>query len=434
MCYAIPGKIKKIENKMVVVDYFGQEKKAYNELDDLEVGDYIYAQGGYVIEKIAPREAESTLSVWKEAFFELQEVDLKLARLDSDAGDGSRFARIIDHALAGNTLSGEQLLYLFSRTERKKLDLLYKAANFLRQKHLDNSCCVHGIIEISNICEKSCRYCGISGANKKIERYRMTPDEVVAAAVDASLNYGFKALVLQSGESQAYTIDELCYMVRTIKQKAPMLICVSFGEVGLDGLEKLYQAGARALLLRFETSNPELYAQIHPGQSLDTRLAHLKKAYELGYLVMTGGLIGLPGQRDEDIINDIILTKELKAEMASFGPCLPHPDTPLGSLLPPDRDKVLKTLALMRLYDSVNARILVTTAFETLDKDARKDGLLAGANSVMLNVTPLKYRQHYSLYPDRAHARDEIAAQIEETLAILRSLGRAPTDLGIAHG
>jgi len=433
MCYAIPGKVKRFEGKLAVIDYFGEERKAHNELDNLLVGDYVYAQGGYVITKVSAAEAESTLAAWKETFFELQEVDVELSRLDLGSHGQSRLVKSIDRIMAGHIPDQEEMLDIFSQTDSEKLELIYKAANFLRQKHLSNSCCVHGIIEISNLCDKSCNYCGISILNEKVKRYRMAPDEVVATAIDAAEKYGFKSLVLQSGESSAYTIDELCYMVRTIKEKAPMLVCVSFGEVGLDGLEKLYKAGARAILMRFETSNPILYAKLHPGQNLDLRLAHLKKAYELGYLVMTGGLIGLPGQSDEDIINDIILTKELKAEMASFGPCLAHPDTPLANIKPLDKNKVLKTLALMRFYDRDNAKILVTTAFETLDKDARKDGLLAGANSVMLNVTPIEYRGHYSIYPNRAHAKDEIADQISETLNILHALGRAPTDLGIAE-
>jgi biotin synthase len=67
-----------------------------------------------------------------------------------------------------------------------------------------------------------------------------------------------------------------------------------------------------------------------------------------------------------------------------------------------------------------------------MDKNARTLGLMAGANSVMLNVTPIKYRKLYNIYPDRAHVEESIEAQIEETIDLLKSLGRAPTDLGIS--
>ncbi|MBN3041008.1 MAG: [FeFe] hydrogenase H-cluster radical SAM maturase HydE [Candidatus Omnitrophica bacterium] len=434
MCYAIPGRVKEIEGRKVTVDYFGQERNALNEIYGLRAGDYIYAQGGYVINKIPEKEAQEILSVWKETFFELQEVDLKLSKLDLEAKKfDSRFSRILDRAMEGTAPSASEALYLFNSANREQDQYLYKAANFLRQKYLKNSCCVHGILEISNHCSLNCRYCGISKLNRNIDRYRMSIQEVVEAAGLSIEKYGFKALVLQSGEDPGYGIEDLCYMIRTIKDKYPALIFISFGEVGLEGLEKLYEAGARGLLMRFETSNQQIYENLHPGQQLSTRLLHLKKAYELGYLILTGGLIGLPGQTREDIINDLFLTKELKAEMYSFGPFLPVPGTPLGAKEPIDKDLMLKVLSIARLIDPTEAKILITTAFETLSKDARRQGLMAGANSVMLNVTPLKYRQQYAIYPDRAYQDELIQVQIEDTLSLLRSLGRAPTDLGVVH-
>ena len=91
----------------------------------------------------------------------------------------------------------------------------------------------------------------------------------------------------------------------------------------------------------------------------------------------------------------------------------------------------MKVLAVSRLVDPKNAKIVVTTGFETLDPEARRKGLLAGANSVMLNVTPVKFRQLYNIYPNRAHKDETIEEQIKATLDLLYSLGSAPTDLGV---
>lgn len=434
MCYAIPGKVKEIDERIVTVDYFGEEKKAINELRGLCVGDYIYAQGGYVIEKISPTEAQSILSVWKETFFELQEVDLRLSKIDLEKeGIDRQLSVILDKALENAILSKKDLTYLFAVENKSGLELIYKTANFLRQKHLKNSCCVHGIIEISNCCSQACSYCGIATNNITLKRYRMQPQEIIASAVLAVEKYGFRALVLQSGEDAGYAIDELVRVVEKIKQRVGAFICVSFGEVGVDNLSKLYRAGARGLLMRFETSNSELYQRIHPGSRLDSRLLHLEKAAGMGYLIMTGGLIGLPGQEREDVINDIFLAKALGAEMFSFGPFLPHPQTPLANCPSSSQEDVLKVLALARFVNPKSAKILVTSAFETLSPDARTRGLLAGANSVMLNITPLQYREKYSIYPNRVYAHEPISKQVESTVGLLRSLGRAPTDLGVAE-
>ena len=352
MCYAIPGKVKALKGKTVVVDYFGQEKQALNEFYDLKVGDYISAQGGFVIKKVPPREAEETLSAWGQLFFELQDLDLRLSRLDFDrAGIDKKLAFILDQALEGVALKQEDLLYLLNLNQPRPQELLFKTANFLRQKYHQNSCCVHGVIEISNFCRCTCVYCGISTHNKPLKRYRMSPEEIVDTACRAVADYGFQALVLQSGEDPFYSPEDLADIIKTIKERQPVLICISFGEIGLKGLEKLYAAGARGLLMRFETANPVIFQKLHPGRSLDRRLAHIRKAGELGYIIMTGGLIGLPGQTKQDMIKDVYLAKNLGAEMYSFGPFLPHPQTPLGEHQPPREEDILKVLSLTRLVD-----------------------------------------------------------------------------------
>jgi len=431
MCYAIPGKVKAIEGTTVVVDYFGDTKKAKNELHDLHVGDFICAQGGYVIRKVSAQEAHDIITAWRELFFELQDIDVRLSRLDSRPDIGQKLKVVLDKALEGISLQREELVYLFGLAKTDELDFLFKAANFLRQKYHKNSCCIHGIIEISNYCRCQCSYCGIFAGNKRLGRYRMSPEEIVTVACQAVRTYGFQALVLQGGEDYYYSPEILAKVVRKIKEEVAVLICISFGEIGIKGLHRLYDAGARGLLLRFETSNHQLYARLHPGRNLDTRLEHIKKAAEKGYLIMTGGLIGLPGQTADDIVNDIYLAKALGAEMYSFGPFLPHADTPLSDCAPASVEQVLKTLALIRLIDPEQAKVLVSSAFETLHLQARRQGLMAGANSLMLNVTPLGYRRKYEIYPNRACVDDSVTQQIADTIALLQSLGRAPTDLGI---
>ena len=183
--------------------------------------------------------------------------------------------------------------------------------------------------------------------------------------------------------------------------------------------------------MRFETSNPVLYQKVHPDMDFGSRIEHLRKAYTMGYLILTGGLIGLSGQSKEDILNDIYLAKELHAEMYSFGPFIPHPHTLLANQKPAQVEEVIKVLALARFIGDPNAKILVTTALETLSRDAAKNSLLAGANSLMLNLTPLALRPLYSIYPNRAHQSEDVAVQIESAVSLLRSLGRAPTDLEV---
>lgn len=430
MCYSIPGRVEAIRDKAVTVDYFGEKKKALNEFFKIEAGDYVYAQGGFIIAKVPPGQAHEVLEAWRDVFFRLQEIDEDASRFEyAKEIRKSRAVAIFDKVTKGKEPSDADLEYLLGIKDEEELERFLKAANFLRQKYHGNACCVHGIIEISNDCKRNCHYCGISCLNRGLKRYRMTREEVLSAVAEAVDKHGFRALVLQSAEDCGYTAAELADMVREIRERHAALVFVSFGEVGEDGLKRLYDAGARGLLLRFETSNADLYRKFHPGYELETRLDEIRTAYRMGYMIATGALIGLPGQTQGDLINDIRLAGELNAEMFSFGPLVPHPGTPLACSKAPGETEVLKVLALSRFLAPRDAKVLVTTGFETIAPGARKKGLMSGASSVMLNATPMEYRSLYSIYPNRAHETETIEFQIEETITLLRSIGRAPTDL-----
>jgi biotin synthase len=78
------------------------------------------------------------------------------------------------------------------------------------------------------------------------------------------------------------------------------------------------------------------------------------------------------------------------------------------------------------------AKILVTTALETLwGLDGARQGLMAGANSLMINVTPEKYRRLYDIYPARFGTEIKIQEHINMVIDLLRGIGRAPTDLSV---
>lgn len=392
MCYAIPGKVIEIDNRVITVDYFGEKRKARNDFFDLSVGEYVYAQGGFVIQRVSQDEAKDILKTWEELFFKLRETDLRLVSQPKD---------------------------------------LRQIANSTRQRHQGNSCCIHGILEFSNCCVNDCLYCGLRKSNSALTRYRMGIDEIVDAAEFAVKELKFKALVLQSGEDPWYDEKKLIEIVESMRKRSPALIILSIGEREIGLYEKLYKAGVRGALLRFETSNPALYEKMRPGRKLKERLDLINRLHDIGYLIMTGFLIGLPGQAPEDLLEDIRLTGSLGADMFSFGPFIPHPQTPLADCASPSIDEALDTIARARITDPAS-RILVTTSLETLDKESGlKAGLLSGGNSLMINATPKKYRRHYDIYPDRAGIDADITERIDSAVKLLYSIGRAPTDIGL---
>lgn len=457
MCYAIPGKIIEIKGDIAVVDYFGEHRNALNKFLNAKIGEYVYAQGGILIDKLPESEALEILTIWKERFFELKKKDKEYSQLDNSVLNNSVILQhhppslsqhnsqphsqsdsqyhsqpileILQKVNLNKELTKNELLALLRSKNKDELNLIYTTANNIRQKEHDNACCVHGIIEFSNYCRNNCFYCGIrkEAHLNHIERYRMSSEEIISAAKHAVKELGFKALVFQSGEDEWFSEEKLVSLVKDLS-RLNILIFISIGLRTKETYKKLYDAGAKAVLLRFETSNKKLFENLRPSTRFDERIQMIKELKQMGYIVATGFLIGLPDETDDDIINNLLLTKELKADMYSFGPFIPAENTPLENKRSVDKDTVLKAIAISRFVDR-DSNILVTTALETLDKDARTQALLAGANSLMINVTPNEFKKKYAIYKRNYGAQKDIKKEIIETINMLYSLGRAPMDI-----
>ena len=427
MCYAIPAKLIEINGQVGVIDYFGEQRKILLDLDDIKVGDYVYAQGGVLVRKIPEKDAKEILDYWQDIFFELKKTDEALSKIDQNSLTLNALG-VLQKVNLRKSLLPEEMRSLFELQDSEELKVLYEIANNVRQKEHGNSSCVHGVIEFSNYCNGNCHYCGIR-KDRELTRYRMDIDEIINAAKEAVDEYGFKALVLQSGEDYWYKDADLENLVRDVR-KLGVLVFVSLGARSKETYKKLYDAGARGALIRFETSNKDLFKKIRPDTNLDERIQLIKDLKEMGYVLATGFLVGLPGETIDDLVQNILLTKYLAPDMYSFGPLIPTHDTPLVNSPKVSKDLVLKAIAISRFVDS-NSNILVTTALETLDESARKEALLAGANSLMLNLTPDKYKELYSIYDSKADATKDTEQNIQETIELLYELGRAPTDLGV---
>lgn len=299
-------------------------------------------------------------------------------------------------------MSEKEMLYILQSRDEKINNDLFEIADLIRAENVRDQVCVHGIIEFSNYCSRNCHYCGIRAENEKIERYRMTPEEIRKTAINAVKKFGYKMIVLQSGEDSWYDDDKLSWLIKAIRKEAKrFLLFLSIGSRGYNSYKKFYEAGARGTLYRFETSDVELYRKLCPGSDLRDRIEHIEFMKDLGYFVASGSMIGLPGQTPESLLNDIYLIKNLKVTMATIGPFIACDDTSLKNEESGMIDLVLKMIAFTRIiYPKV--RIPITTALEKIGgNEARIRALKGGGNAFMLNLTPKKYRENYEIYPDK---------------------------------
>lgn len=288
------------------------------------------------------------------------------------------------------------------------LDALMSRAYAVKARVWGKRVALRGLVEISNICAKNCLYCGIRRGNTKTVRYRMSEDEVFAAVAWAAENrYG--SVVLQSGEvadeANALFVERILKRVRA-ELGDSLGITLSLGEQPDDVYRRWLDAGANRYLLRIETSDPVIYARIHPaGHSWQTRRQCLRSLKRLGYITGTGVMIGLPGQDEDSLAHDIAFFRDEGVDMVGMGPYIAHPDTPLAAEAPRlERERLLefslRMIAAVRLA-TPDANIASTTALQAIDPEGREKGLLAGANVIMPNITPQKYRGEYLLYPGK---------------------------------
>ncbi len=301
-------------------------------------------------------------------------------------------------------------------------ELLFAQADQTRKRFVGDSVHIRGIIEFSNYCMRNCLYCGLRRDNHKLRRYRMTPDEILAAS-ENGIRRGYRTIVLQSGEDLHYSTSDIARIVEGIKGLGDVAVTLSVGERARSEYATMKSAGADRFLLKHETADAELYRRLHPGRSLEMRIECLQNLKSLGFQVGSGFIVGLPGQDISTIARDIALLKLLDVDMAGIGPFIPHPDTPIALYPAGDVAMTLKALVVTRLA-LPHAHLPVTTALSTLRPDGRKLALSCGGNVIMPNITPAKYRKLYEIYPDSASLKDPEDGGIMEIGVMLEAMGR----------
>lgn len=320
-------------------------------------------------------------------------IDKKLRKAVS-----KEFLDILKKIENGDELTEKEIVYLISTENKKEIEGIYAAADRIRKETVGNVLEIRGAIEFSNYCSKKCKYCGINSQNK-IKRYRMNEEEILEV-VDYLNKTGLRTVILQSGEDPHWGTDRLTELIKRIKEKTGMRITLSVGEKSFEEYESLKSAGANNFLLKIETTNRKLFEMIHPDGNFDLRLKCSVWLKELGYINGSGNIIGIPGQTVEDIAKDIMYFKEMGINMIGIGPFIPAKGTAFENLPPGDIDLTIRTMAVTRIVCK-KVYIPSTTALSSLSKDAQIRALNAGANTIMLISTPVKYRGNYMIYNDK---------------------------------
>ena len=316
---------------------------------------------------------------------------------------------LIDKLNREKHLEKQEWVFLIERRDEETEEYLFALAREIQKRQFGNKIYTRGLIELTNYCKNNCFYCGIRRDNPDVERYRLTEEQILSCCREGH-ELGFRTFVLQGGEDGYYTDEHMERIVSGIRREYPdCAITLSLGERSKESYRRLFKAGAERYLLRHETADSRHYRYLHPPElSCEARKQCLRNLKEIGYQTGTGFMVGSPGQTSECLAEDMRFIRELNPHMVGIGPFVPHHGTPFAQEAGGTVELTLYLLGLLRVM-MPNVLLPATTALGTIDPRGREKGILAGANVVMPNLSPVGVRKKYELYDNKICTGDEAA-------------------------
>lgn len=330
---------------------------------------------------------------------------------------------LIDKLKETGTLSKKEWTTLIQNRTPELADYVFQHAREVRETHYGKDIYIRGLMEFTNYCKNDCLYCGIRKSNGNATRYRLTKEQIMSCC-ESGYQLGFRTFVLQGGEDGYFTDARMLDIIQEIHTAYPdCAITLSIGEKSLETYQTFFDAGADRYLLRHETFDSTHYSRLHPKNlNAKTRQQCLWDLKTIGYQVGTGFMVGSPYQTAENLAEDMLFLKELNPQMVGIGPFIPHHDTPFRDFSGGTLELTLFMLGLIRLLIP-KVLLPATTALGTIAPDGRERGILAGANVIMPNLSPVDVRKNYSLYDNKICMGAESAECISDLKQRMNSIG-----------
>ena len=279
-----------------------------------------------------------------------------------------------DHRLT--TAEYERLIR--DRTEDSARELR-RLADQTRRSIYGNRVFIRGAVELSSICKNDCLYCIQRRSNSSCYRYRLRPREIFDC-FEEGYGLGHRSFLLRGGEDRFYNDELLERLIRELKDHFPgCAVTLALGERSRESYERLFNAGADRYLMRHECADRGLYESLHPAEmSWENRMHCLNVMKEVGYQSGCGFIVGLPGQTEAHLAEDLNYIEEYAPQMVDISPFLPQPGTPFADAAPGSRELTEYLLSIIRL-------ILPGVLLMAQDTG----GILAGANVICQTLYPV---------------------------------------------
>jgi biotin synthase len=291
--------------------------------------------------------------------------------------------KLLDYPFERRALMEEDALRILTASEVETLSLVH-AAYQVRRKYFDHEVTVHIINNIQNgMCPEDCHYCAQSMSSKvQIEEYPMKSESEILAEAKAAYEQGaFRYCLVMSGTGPSdERVEKIAKVVREIKSRYAIEVCVSPGVITFPQAKKLKEAGLDRLNHNLNTSRKH-YSKICTTHTFEDRLATLLAARDAGLKVCSGVIVGM-GESPEDILDLALKLRDLKAESIPVNFLIPIPGIALKEAVGLTPDYCLRVLCLFRFLNP-KAELRIAAGREMHLRGLEPLGLFV-ANSIFL--------------------------------------------------
>lgn len=286
---------------------------------------------------------------------------------------------LTNEVINGKQITKEKALFLYAQP----LSELCENADKIRRYFCSNRFDICTIINAkSGSCSENCKFCAQSAHNHTCApQYPLLPKEEILAQAKMNHEQGvLRYSIVTSGKRLSDAeVDEMCEVVREIKEKVGISVCISFGLLTEEQFRKLKEAGVTRVHNNLETSR-RFFPDICTTHSFEDKVKAIRAAQSVGLSVCSGGIMGL-GETVEDRIDMAISLRELGINSVPVNMLNPIPGTPFENNEKLTEEDMRRIVAVYRfILPTASIRL---AGGRGLLPDRGKGCFLSGANAAI---------------------------------------------------
>ena len=247
----------------------------------------------------------------------------------------------------------------------------------------------------SGRCSENCKWCAQSAHWKtSCSTYGwIGTDACVDAAKAAAANRVRRLGIVTAGKGQSPAdIDAIADAIRAMNRESSVEVCASLGLVDEASLRKLKEAGLKRVHCNLETA-PSYFTELCTTHTTDEKIATLRAARKVGLEICCGGILGM-GETDEQLVEFAFALKAIAPDSIPMNFLDPIAGTPLGSRPFLSMDRILTSIAVMRLVNPKTPLRFAGGRRKLSDADAARAiyvGINAGIQGPLLTTPGADY-------------------------------------------